>query len=255
MTAIIGAVVAAFGWIADKAVTIATILWHVIVIVGQALARFALAIGHIFVKVYKLLGSFWQNVLKPFVAWTWGRIDKLVGWLNRTFGPVLKFLELLRSRVLKIYDTYFKPIFDTIEVVRRVLQLLAALRIDFARELDAKLAALEDRLLWPIREAMLRINQVSDWVDRIVTLDGLLQRITLIQSTFRYAEDSWRALYNGTEPTVTAADRERIRSGGNALALEEAGRQARELVRTGQGPLSKYVEAGSNVARRQLRAA
>lgn len=244
MQAIIAGVLAAFGWIADKAATLAVILWNVTVIVGKALAWFAINLGGVFGKVYSLLSRFWSGVLRPFIAWTWGRIDKLASWLQRTFAPALKFLETLRLYVLKIYDTYFKPIFDTIEVVRRVLQLLAALHVDFARELDRKLAELEDRLLWPIREAMFRINQVSDWVNRIVTLDGLLQRITLLRSVARDVGRIgaiWHAAH--TRP-LTDEERRASPSAPGLKPPEEAANDFRVYLRTGQSPhLAQLEEA------------
>jgi len=178
-------IVTAFGWLADKAVTVALVVWHAIQVVGSALGHFAIGLGQVLAKVYKLFASFWSAVLRPFIGYVWRAVDHLQAWLKGTFGPALKFLEMLRQRTLDIYNKYFKPVLDTIDVARRTLQLLAVFRVQWARELDRKLAELQDAILWPIREVMLRLNQAMDWINRIVTLDGLFQRLTLLRSITR----------------------------------------------------------------------
>lgn len=196
---IIAGVVEAFRWLGNQAVTIATVVWHATRIVGSSLVRFATGLGGILGKVYGLLRDFWSGVLKPFVNFVWRNIERVHTWLKTTLGPAFKFVEMLRRRLLEIYDRYFRPIFDTIELVRRTLQLLSVFRLEWARELDRKLAEIEDRLLWPIREAMFRLNQVSDWLNRVIGLDGLFQRVTLIRSLMKYHRDAtaiwWRSVH------------------------------------------------------------
>ena len=82
-------------------------------------------------------------------------------------------------------DRYFRPILNTITVTRQILRLLARFRLKWAQELDRKLAELEDLLLFPLREALLRLNQAMNWINRIITLDGLLQRVTFIRSLLK----------------------------------------------------------------------
>lgn len=243
---IITGVAAAFGWLADKAVTVAVVVWHATRIVGTALVRFGVGLGGILGKVYGLLGSFWRGVLRPLIQYTWTRIDQLTAWLRHTLAPAFRFLELVRRRLWAIYDRYFRPIFDTIELTRRILQLLATFRLEWARELDRKLAELEDRLLYPIREAMLWLNRAMDVLNRIVTLDGLLQRVTLIRSMWRYVGDAWAVLLSHTPEGTSAAEIAAKRE--QEYPLESAQRLQRALgdwYRAGGGELAPGITAAA----------
>ena len=201
------AVVEAFKWLGDKAVTIAMVVWHATRIVGSAIVRFAVGVGHILGKVYHLFAQFWSQVLRPFISFVWRNIDRLHKWLKDTFGPTLRFLELLRRRVFEIYDRYFRPILDTIDVVRGTLRLLATFRLAWARELDRKLAELQDAILLPIREVMLRLNEAMNWINRIVTLDGLFQRLTLLASLIEYERNVLNHWWNAQTRPLTDDER------------------------------------------------
>ena len=249
----ISGIAAAFGWLADKAVTVALIVWHAIQVVGSALGHFAIGLGQVLAKVYKLFASFWSGVLRPFIGYVWRAVDHLQAWLKGTFGPALKFLEMLRQRTLDIYNKYFKPVLDTIDIARRTLQLLAVFRVQWARELDQKLAQIQDAILWPIREVMLRLNQAMDWINRIVTLDGLFQRLTLIRSLIEYQREVLAHWWNVQTPVVTEEDRRRIATGGDARAPREVARDAELYLRAGAGPLTEYAAMGIDVGKAYLR--
>jgi len=239
---VVTGVMAAFGWLADKAVTVALVVWHAMQIVGIAIVRFAIGIGQILSKVYSLFASFWSNVLRPFISFVWRNIDRLQTWLKNTFGPALKFLEMLRRRVLDIYEKYFRPVLDTIDIARRSLQLLATFRVEWARELDRKLAELQDAILWPIREAMLRLNQAMDWINRIITLDGLFQRLTLLRSVWRdirIIDDMWRNVFS---KPLTPLERQ---APGERLVRSEPVQISRELgsyLTGGDPPRAKVID-------------
>lgn len=239
---IIAGVVEAFKWLADKGTTIAIIVWHATRIVGTALYRFAINLGGIFSKVYGVLGDFWRGVLRPFITYVWRNIERLQKWLKDTLGPALKFIDSVRQRVLEIYDRYFRPIFDTIEVVRRTLQLLAALRLDWARELDRKLAEIEDRLLWPIREAMFRLNQVTEWINRIVTLDGLFQRLTLLRSVGRDIGRIAAIWHQAHSRPLTDEERRSDPAAPGLKPPEQVAADFRAYLLTGQGPHQAQLE-------------
>lgn len=228
-------------WLADKAVTIAVVVWHATKIVAFALWRFATALGGVLGKVYGLLRDFWSGVLKPFIKWVDGRILKLEKWLRDTFGPTLKWLETQRRRLLEFYDRWFRPIFDTIEVVRRTLQLLATFRLEWAQELDRKLAELEDRLLWPIREAMFRLNQIADWLNRVIGLDGLFQRLTLIRSLLEYERDGWKIWW--TSIGRREKEKPKVAPGQpSARTLDDVARDLTAYVRHNEGPDAPRVD-------------
>jgi len=243
----------AFGWLADKAVSIAVVMFHVAVYVGKALWETAIAIARVFREVYGFLKKFWSGVLRPFITWVWREVERLARFLRKVTEPILKFLHRVRREILKLYERFLRPVLDTIDVIRQTLRVLAFLRLEWAKELDRKLAELEDRLLVPLRFALTKINQVIDVVNRVATLDGLLQRITLIGSLVRDAGHAWTVLYNARRGNVTLADLSLVQSGGAAVSAAEVTLQIRDYLRTGSGDLAPYVNIGLATARQQLR--
>lgn len=133
----------------------------------------------------------WSSTIKPFISWSWSQIQKLHTWLKSVFDPLLKFLGELRKDILDIWAKWFRPIFDTIDALRQTLRVLETFHVPFARKIDDALAALEQRLLVPIRFALTKINELTNWIDRIVDLNGLFQRLTLVASTWKYERDMW----------------------------------------------------------------
>lgn len=184
--------------------TIALVIYHATRIVGLGILHFGRLVGGVFVKVWNHFEAFYGRVLKPFVSWAWTQITRIHNWAVKTFGPLIKNLELLRAWILRVYDRWFKPIFATIDALRATLRVLETFHVPFAAAIDRKLADLEARLLEPINEAMARINQVINWVDRIVTFDGLFQRLTLIESQWRYVGDTWAVLLKHQPAGVSA---------------------------------------------------
>jgi hypothetical protein len=253
--ALVGALVAAFGWLADKAVTIAIVLYHVAVLIGQALFRALVEVGIVFTKVYGFLGRFWSSVLKPFISWTWRQFTELHAWLKRTFQPALEFLWKVRRKLLEIYERYMRPVLDTIDITRRLLQLLALLRFEWARELDRKLAALEDRLTRPLLEAMRAINLATDWINRIVDFDGFFQRLTLVASLLKYERDAWKVWW------VSVRGREVDKGVVTLAAADEttpaaAADEVVTYIRTGDGPNAARIhEYAATMKQRLLRPA
>lgn len=241
--ALIAGIAQAFGWLASQAVTIAITVAQAAIMIGSALAQFAVLVGGVFVKVWGFLGQFWSTALKPFIQWSWSQVVRLHDALQRVFAPVLRFLEATRKEFLKIYDKWFKPIFDTIEITRRILQVLATLHLDWARELDRKLAELEDRLLQPIVFVMRKLNEAMNVVNRVVTLDGLFQRLALVESLWHYTGDLWAVLIKHQPAGVSAAQNAEL-SARSVEAIDPAAlsRSVSEYFTTGGGELAPAID-------------
>ena len=233
---VISAIAQVFGYIAGHAVTIVVTLAQAAIMIGQAIAQFAVAIATIFSKVYGLLANFWSGTLRPFVEWAWKQFDRFVGWLDRTLGPVIKFLEEIRRQVDKFYNRWFKPLFDAIDATRRVMQILARLHVPFAKELDTYLGYLEAKLLAPIQYLYYRLNQVMDWVNRIITLDGYLQQLTLIRSLWKYQRAALSVWWESIHRPLTGARQDVYRSPLVTRSMPAIRADLVAYVFTGSGP-------------------
>jgi len=163
----------------------------VAVIVGQHIVRLGGIVAGVFKKTWDFFTTVWSSTLKPFISWSWQQMQRLHAWLKSTFDPLLKFLESVRRDILDFYAKWFRPIFDTIDALRSTLRLLELFHVPFARKIDDALAALEARLLRPIRFALEKVNEAINWIDRIVDFDGFFQRLTLVASAWKYERDMW----------------------------------------------------------------
>jgi hypothetical protein len=244
---VFSAILQALGWLGEQAVTLAITAAQVAVWIGQAVWSLIQATGAAFGRVLGWVNAFWSHVLQPFVKATWAELRHGYQWAKRWATRLTDAIEKIRSRVLAIYDQWFRPVFDAIEAVRKTLQLLALFRVQWAADLDRRLGHLEDRLLWPIREAMLRLNQAINWINRIITFDGYLQRVTLIGSLFRHAIESWEVLLQpqlrGLDPNDTA--RRRLVK-YEPIDAAKLARELRDYYETGTGPIAELANAAAD---------
>lgn len=161
------------------------------------------AIADIFRHPIQSLKDLWEKVLKPgwakFNKW----IDRAHDWLKTKFGPIVAWLGKARKYLTIFYTRFLKPILEIIDVARAVLKILSQLGIDWAKQLDAKLAALEDWIVGKFTEVYTRITRAEDWINRIVDLDGLFQRVILLRSLFRDVGDAWNVLVGSGSNPIT----------------------------------------------------
>lgn len=189
-------------------------------------------------RAWDFTRKLYDDVLKP--AWSkfWRIFDKFRRWLDDTFGPVLEWLRVLRDNVLQFYRNYVRPWLDLIDVTRKVLRVLAALHIPFARKLDRWLGELERRIEQPFRFLIGEINKVITIVNRVVTLDGLLQRLVLIRTLERDMRYAARGLFNWRVKPLDAQDWTDVRKAMNKRTEAQVTGEFSDLVARGQGPLS-----------------
>lgn len=160
--------------------------------IGREVAERLRDVAMFFASVWAMFRKLWARVLLPMLQRLDRYITRIFTWLRDTFGPIIDALVWLRRKILEFYDRWFRPILDTIDAIRGVLRIFSFFGLDWARRLDAALAEIQDRINQAFTVVMSRLNEVIDWVDRIVTLDGLLQRVTLLRSLLRYERDMWK---------------------------------------------------------------
>lgn len=136
-------------------------------------------------KAWDFTKGLYEDILKP--AWQkfWSLVDRVRGALEHALAPVIKFLRQVRDEIIGFYTKWVRPILDTIETTRKILRVLSALHLDFARKLDAKLGELEELIDRPFRIVLAKVNEILNVVNRVVTADGLFQRLALVRSITR----------------------------------------------------------------------
>jgi hypothetical protein len=208
----------------------------------EAIADFAVTTGTLMARVAGLLKRFLSRVIVPMLQ----RLDqwalRLHRWLKDTFGPLLHFLLEVRRRIFEIYNKWLRPIFDTIDMVRRILGVLSLLHLDFARKLDEKLAALERRLLLPIQAVIRKINEAIDVLDRVIDLDGFYQRYTLIRSLLKYQRDALKVWWVSIHRPLTGEKLAEYRRPHEVRPAADVANEVLRYINTGDAPNAARIE-------------
>lgn len=220
---------AALSWSVKALWWFATTTANGLKVVGQALLVAAK-------KSWEFFRLTYDKVLKPAVLKFWRWFDKLRRWLDDTFAPVLKFLKDVKDAVLDFYKTFVRPWLDLIDIARRALRVLSSLGLGWARRLDAKLAALQEGIDRPFRLVLREINKIINVVNRIVTADGLFQRLTLIRSIGRDFEQVWSAITTPYAKPPTEQERKQTRDIVNKRTIAHATADFPDAVLNRGGP-------------------
>lgn len=151
----------------------------------------------------------WDNVLKPVGEWLHAGYERLKAIYDRVLAPVIKWADRITKAIRDVYNAYFRPILSAIDGVRRVLELLSLLHIQWAQQLDDALAALERKLTAPILEI---ISVVNRWVNRIesfvLTVDNLFVRVTHLGSIRRDLNSITNLHLNRLFSTITPTQKQ-----------------------------------------------
>ena len=153
----------------------------------------------------------YDRVLKPAWQHFWKWFDRAKKWLQDVLRPVFAILNRIKGEILEFYNSYVRPILDAIGIARRVLRVFESFGWDWAGALDRRLADLEERIDKPFRLVLAKVNEVIGIVNRIVTLDGLLQRVTLLRSIERDVRAVSAAVANWRDVDMTPDDWKRIK--------------------------------------------
>jgi hypothetical protein len=203
-------------------------------------------------KVWDFFGSVFERVIKP--AWLkfWRWFDKFRKWLDDTFGPVLKWLQQVRKTLLDFWKTYVRPWLDLIDVTRRALRVLSSLGLGWARRLDAYLGRLEDKIQRPFMLLLAKVNEVINIVNRIVTIDGLLQRVALVRSLARDYEYAWRAIANPYRHAIDPTNKRDVDDAIKPRTAEDISRAYGAYVTDHAGDRAEMYDEISAFVRREF---
>jgi hypothetical protein len=203
-------------------------------------------------RAWSLLRGTYEHVLKPAWQKVWRWIDNVEQWLQRTFGPVLTWLRRVRTWILDFWSTYIRPILDLVDITRRALHVLGALGLEWARSLDRRLGAIEDWIERRFQDVLGTLNDVINVVNRIMTADGLFQRLTFLRTLARDYAHAWSIVLQGFNKPLGAADRDAMDKAAEpkpladvhrdvgAYLLDRSGADAALFTEVG-GQWSKYL--------------
>jgi len=221
VSAIAAGVEAAGAYIAIALQWVVNALWIMVIALSHGLAEGLWLAARWAGRAYDALKVAWDRAIKPFLSWSYRKLNTLELWVKQKLAPVLEFIGKVKARIDELYKTFVRPIIDTIEFIRAVNRVLETFGITLLQKLDEVLAQIErkieDPLLW-VRE---KITWVENWIDRIVTFDGLFQRLTLLRSLERDVAYRWRSLMFARHKSITGPDVERAKTALRAPSLAD----------------------------------
>jgi len=185
-----------FGITAKELLKLVTYLKDNIVKLSQALLNGVLKLGRALARAVVSIVRLAAHTMKQLAQWSYSKLLALERYLKDKFAPVLRWLKLVKDHLDDFYKHYIRPIIDTIEFIRRLNSLLLLFHIDVLKKLDATLAKIEQRIEDPFLWVRAHITELENWVNRIVTADGLFQRLTLIRSMSQYAPNWINGFWN-----------------------------------------------------------
>ena len=182
-------------------VYVANVLWAVIQAVGQFLLKMLSTIGRAFTWL-------WDNVVKKVLTRVVGVIRTVRDWLSRVFGPLLKYLKLLRAWLDKIFRLYIQPVLNLIHHLRQVLTLFRILGFKWAKRLDARLAQIERRIFEAYNLVRKELNRVASILELALDPFIILRRNPLFAAIIRNLHDLRNVLDLGRQRPLTTGEQD-----------------------------------------------
>lgn len=149
--------------------------------------RVSEAVGVAVRAIVKGVRIFWDKFLKPLGLTLKRWFEKFEAFLKRVTQPIFDVLERINAILQKVWDKVIAPILTAIQRVRLVLRGLAALGVDWAKVLDQKLAAIENRIVSVFNDITEFVNNIADFVDSLLTPFGWIQGRPWLLSTQKWA--------------------------------------------------------------------
>lgn len=195
-----------------------------------------------FIKSWEFLRATYDTVFRRGWEKFWYWVDRAHKWLDDFFAPIFRYLRLVRDEILGIYTRFVRPVLDVIDTTRKVLNVLSSLGFEWAKALDRKLLELEQKIDAPFRLVLRKINEAINVLDRVVTADGLFQRLAMVRSIERDIRYVSRAIVNWRSSPVTTAQFDSIKAQGQKRTLRDIQRDTEEALLTGGGRYAPLIE-------------
>lgn len=241
--AIVGRFLFAFGGASVAAIIRAfNALRQAFVQIGRVLGAAIWEVGKRIARAVRAFATLLRHALPKWLQWAYQKVLKIETWLKQKFAPIVKFLKRVRDEFDRIYKNVVRPILDTIEFIRQLNRVLESLHIHVLQSLDRVLAQIEARIDQATLWIYSRLTIVENWINKIVTLDGFFQRLTLIASLERYAPD-WINGFWRTQISPQQVPEPGLR-GAKKLSRrppEEYGQQLGVFYRTGGGEFEEQI--------------
>jgi hypothetical protein len=157
----------------------------------------------IFGGIKKFLSHLWECVIKKIPGEIINAVTRLRGILTTIFNIASQIIEQMRTILDYVYKHFIRPYLIMIQRVRQVLQLFRLLGFKWAKRLDARLAALEQKIVSIFLTIRAPLNQIISFVGLIADPLAILRRNPVIGALLRNAPEIKNAIDRATNHPTT----------------------------------------------------
>jgi hypothetical protein len=219
---------------------------------SDIIMRFAWRIARALGFAFNALHALYVRILRPMLDWVRNLADRIVRIIDKVLRPYFEWVRQMRRLLLDLYERYLRPVLVVIQTMRQVLAILTALRIPFARKLDAKLARIQQKILAPLLYALRQLNTMGGFINLLLTAKYLLQRAVLLNSLYAM-QGAWVKLWwNAQTPAFDRAADATIRAIPGPMPEQAATQAFRDYVETRGGAFAVDVELATGELRAGL---
>lgn len=165
-------------WLYQLIITVFQVLYQLLGFVVQFLQTVIKGIANFFDRL-------WNGFIKGVFTKVWDALKAAHTWLEAKLGPIVKYLQHLRTLLQRYFNIYIRPILIFIQRIRQFLQILTALHIGFAQKLDAYLAQIQAKIVQSFATVIGTINTLTDVVNALMDPTALLRKPALLLSIRR----------------------------------------------------------------------
>jgi len=205
--------------------------------VNAALGRLWSILSHPIASVQRALAWFKLSNLRDL----WARFkrywDEYQKWKKKYLDQIWAPIDAIRRVIFQIYNTFFRPVIELIDTFRKLTTIIALFDEKLAAKLDARLLALEAKLLAPVTFMLNRVNAIGTYIQAIVTASGLIDRSVLVASIKRDGDLIWSVLTNPLGQTIKRP------KPPEAVPLSDIVRGARQYSANRTGPWALEMDA------------
>lgn len=138
-----------------------------------------------FSAIVSFLAGIWNWLRDHILARILAFLTDLFNRLRQFFKPLIDAIHRQQQMMMLIWNIYIKPVLNFIQALRRFLLIFRLLGFKWAKQLDAYLVALENKISLAFLGALQNLNILANWINFILDPFGLFQPIPLFGAIAR----------------------------------------------------------------------
>jgi hypothetical protein len=163
----------AFKWLKSRVFDLGRLFGSSLAFLGNGVKNLAGAIA-----------GFVRDAVGPALKQLYDWAKQGIGLFQKGISKIIGWVQKVRGWIVGIYNTFLRPITDAIDKIRRALDILASLGLDAAGDLSRRLSDVERKIQQPFLDLLSKVNEVIGVLNKVMTANGLFQKLTLFGSLF-----------------------------------------------------------------------